>query len=57
MEIGQLAIIVIAWPLFRLVNRMSKRTWHIGRWAVATGCTAIAVIWTGQRALSVIETL
>ncbi len=55
-EIGQLSIIVIAWPLFRLVNHMSERTWHIGRWAVAAGCAAIAVFWTGQRALSVVGT-
>ncbi len=53
-EIGQLSIIVIAWPLFRLVNHMNRRAWHIGRWAVAAGCAAIAVFWTGQRALSVV---
>ncbi len=56
-EIGQLSIIVIAWPLFRLVNHMNRRAWHMGRWAVAAGCAAIAVFWTGQRALSVIGTL
>ena len=56
-EIGQLSIIVIAWPLFRLVNYLSRRAWHIGRWAVAGGCAAIAVFWTGQRALSVVGTL
>ena len=55
-EIGQLSIIVIAWPLFRLANHMSARTWHIGRWAVAAGCAAVAVFWTGQRVLSVVET-
>ncbi len=56
-EIGQLSIIVIAWPLFRLVDHVSRRAWHVGRWAVATGCAAIALFWTGQRALSVIGTL
>ena len=56
-EIGQLSIIMIAWPLFRLVNHMSKRAWYIGRWTVAAGCAAIAVFWTGQRALSIVETL
>ena len=53
-EIGQLLIIVAAWPLFRLTERLSGRTWQMGRWAVATGCTTIALVWTGQRALSVI---
>ena len=56
-EIGQLSIIVIAWPLFRLVDHVSRRAWHVGRWAVAAGCAAIALFWTGQRALSVIGTL
>ena len=56
-EIGQLSIIVIAWPLFRLVNHLSRQAWHVGRWAVAAGCAAVAVFWTGQRALSVIGTL
>jgi hypothetical protein len=56
-EIGQLSIIVIVWPLFRLVDHMSRRAWQIGRWAVAAGCAAIAIFWTGQRALSVVGTL
>lgn len=56
-EIGQLSIIVIAWPLFRLVDHVSKWAWHVGRWAVAAGSAAIALFWTGQRALAVIGTL
>ncbi len=56
-EIGQLSIIVIAWPLFRLVNFIHKRAWQISRWAVAAGCGAVAVFWTGQRALSIVGTL
>ena len=56
-EIGQVSIIVIAWPLFRLVNFIHKRAWQISRWAVAAGCGAVAVFWTGQRALSIVGTL
>jgi len=56
-EIGQVVIIVIAWPLFRLVSHLSRRAWHVGRWGIAAGCAAIAVFWTGQRALSVFGTL
>lgn len=55
-EIGQLLIIVMSWPLFRLISRLSSRTWHIGRWAIAAGCTGIAVFWTGERVLSIIGT-
>jgi hypothetical protein len=55
-EIGQLLIILLSWPLFRLISRISSRTWHIGRWAIAAGCTGIAVFWTGERVLSIIGT-
>jgi hypothetical protein len=54
-EIGQLLIIVLSWPLFRLVSRLSRPTWNIGRWAIAAGCSAVAVFWTGERVLSIIE--
>jgi len=56
-EIGQLTIIVIAWPLFRLVEHLSQPTWRIGCWGVAGVCAAVALFWIGQRALSVIGTL
>ncbi len=56
-EIGQLSIIVVAWPMFRLVNFVHKRTWHFGRWAVAAGCAAVALFWTGQRAILIVGTL
>jgi hypothetical protein len=56
-EIGQLSIIVVAWPLFRLVNFLHERAWYFGRWAVAAGCAAVAIFWTGQRAILIIGTL
>ena len=56
-EIGQLTIIVAAWPAFRLIQRSSDYAWRIGRTGVATACMAVATVWTGQRVLSVIGTL
>jgi len=56
-EIGQLAIILAAWPVFRLIKRSSDNAWRIGRIGIASGCMAVAVLWTGQRALSVIGSL
>jgi len=56
-EIGQLTIIVIAWPLFRLVAYLSEPAWRLGRWGVAGACAAVALFWTGQRALSLIAML
>jgi hypothetical protein len=56
-EIGQVLIILAAWPVFRLVARWSDRAWAFGRWGVAVPCVAVAAVWTAQRALMVIKTL
>jgi len=56
-EIGQLLIIVMAWPLFRLVEWLSRRAWKIGRWGVAAACAMIAVFWTVQRGAAVIANI
>jgi hypothetical protein len=56
-EFGQLTIVVIAWPLFRIIERLNQRAWRLVRWGVAGGCAATALFWTGQRALSVIGAL
>ncbi|MGH9576802.1 MAG: HupE/UreJ family protein, partial [Terriglobales bacterium] len=56
-EIGQLAIILAAWSVFRLIERSSNTAWRIGRPGIAAACMLVAVLWTGQRVLSVIEIL
>jgi hypothetical protein len=56
-EIGQLTIILAAWPAFRLIQRSSDNAWRIGRIGIASTCIAVAAVWTGQRVLSVIGTL
>ncbi len=55
-ELGQLLIIVIAWPLFRMIRLGSDFAWLIGRWGVATSCSIVALFWAGQRALAVLAT-
>jgi amino acid transporter len=56
-EIGQVLIILAAWPLFRLIARWNDRAWAVGRWGVAVPCVAVAAVWTAQRALMVIRAL
>ena len=56
-EIGQLFIVAIAWPLFRLIERASYRAWQVASWGVAGACAAIALYWTGERALTVVGTI
>lgn len=55
-EIGQLSIILAAWTAFRLIERSSQPAWNFSRAGIALACMAIAVVWTGQRVWSVIET-
>ncbi len=56
-EVGQLIIILVAWPLFRLVDWLSRRAWQLGRWAIAATCAMIALFWTFQRASAVIASI
>ena len=56
-EIGQLLIILCAWPLFRLVERMNDRAWQISRWGIAASCAVVAVFWTAQRTSAVIAAI
>lgn len=54
-ELGQIVIILATWPLFQLVARWNDDAWRIGRWGVALPCVLIAALWTGQRALLVMQ--
>ena len=52
-EIGQLLIVLMAWPLFRLTEHLSSKAWRAGRWTVASACAVIAFYWTAERTLSI----
>ena len=56
-EIGQLTIILVAWSVFRLIEKSGACAWRIARIGIAVACMMVASVWTVQRALSVIETL
>ena len=56
-EVGQLLLIVIAWPLFWLIARTNDRIWKVSRWGIAASCTAIALVWTVQRASMVVAAI
>lgn len=56
-EVGQMAIILTVWPVFLLIRHRNTKAWQVWRLGVATGCAAVAVFWTGERALSLIESL
>lgn len=48
-EVGQVLIVAIAWPLFMALGRTGPRVRGIGRLAVALPCIGIAAVWAGQR--------
>ena len=56
-EIGQLVIILAAWPAFRLLRNLNEAAWRVGRIGISTICIAVAAMWTWQRAASVIGSL
>ena len=56
-EIGQLAIVLAIWPLFRLIRNVSNRAWRLSRLGISSICVAIALFWTYERSLSVISYL
>ncbi len=56
-EIGQLIIICLAWPLFRITAAASQQAWHWGQRGIASVCAATALFWTGERALTLLSSL
>ncbi|MGI9382017.1 MAG: HupE/UreJ family protein [Methyloligellaceae bacterium] len=52
-EIGQVAIVVLVWPLLVLGQRYWPRGSRFGRNAVAAGCIAVAAVWTVERAATI----
>jgi len=56
-ELGQLAIIILVWPIFWFLQRINIPAWRLSRWVVAASCSLIALFWVGERSLAVIATL
>ncbi len=56
-ELGQLAIVLIIWPVLMLIYKY-KAHWKSGvRWALALPCIAIASVWTGQRTIQLLASV
>ena len=48
-EIGQLGIVVLVWPLFWYLARRGDKPVNLARWSVALPCMAFAAVWAGER--------
>ena len=53
-EIGQLAIIVLIWPVLMLIARYHPAAGNAIKWVVAVAAIGIASLWIGQRASAVL---
>lgn len=56
-EVGQVAIVVLVWPLFWLLAKRGDTPATIARWIVALPCIVIAAIWSVERTLLLAQSL
>jgi hypothetical protein len=53
-EIGQIAIVLVLWPAFRLFRDVSESTWLVSRRGIASLAGLIAMTWALERVQSVV---
>jgi len=56
-EIGQLAIVMLLWPLLYLIGKLIPTRLMTVKWIIALPCIVIAAFWSGQRLLGLINTI
>ncbi len=56
-EVGQLAIVVVVWPLLRWSAHKSERLATAIRWSIAIPCIGVASFWLTERATALLESL
>ncbi|MCP4384409.1 MAG: HupE/UreJ family protein [Hyphomicrobiales bacterium] len=48
-EAGQLAIVLVVWPVFLILRYISRPVWRYARYSTAAVCSLIAAVWIVQR--------
>lgn len=56
-EIGQLAIVLLLWPLLYLIGKLRPHSLMTVKWIVALPCIVIAAFWSGQRLLGLVSSI
>lgn len=56
-EIGQLGIVLLLWPLLYLISKRAQHRLLTVKWIIALPCIVIAAFWAGQRMLGLINTI
>lgn len=56
-EIGQLGVVLLLWPLMQLLKRFNEHWYITAKWLIAISAIALASVWTGQRLVALTESL
>ncbi len=56
-EIGQLGIVLLLWPVLYLIGKRLPHRLMAVKWIIALPCIVIAAFWAGQRMLGLINTI
>ena len=56
-EVGQLAIVLIVWPVFWLLARRREQLAATARWVVALPCIVVASLWTVERVTLLVDAI
>ncbi len=56
-ELGQLAVVSVLWPLLWLIGKRSTHWQKVAKWAIAVPAIALASVWTGERFVRLLSTL
>jgi len=56
-EIGQLGIVLLLWPLLYLIGKQLPHRLMAVKWTIALPCIVIAAYWSGERLLGLINTV
>lgn len=56
-EIGQLGVILLLWPLMRLLKNFNIHWYSAAKWIISIFAIALASVWTGQRLMLLLNTI
>ena len=56
-EIGQLAIVLLLWPVLYLIGKFLPHKLMAVKWVIALPCIVIAAVWSGQRLIGLMNTI
>ena len=56
-ELGQLVVVVVLWPVLWLIAKASSRWHNVAKWIIAVPAIALASMWTGERTIRLLAAL